>query len=145
MEQDKLIINNELAIPLDELRFSFVRSSGPGGQHVNRSATQVELSFDVLGSPSLNEAQRERILLVLHNLIDSRGVLHLADSSSRSQLQNREEATSRLCDLLRRALHVPKPRRSTRPTLASRENRLRQKRVRSDTKRLRQRASTHDE
>lgn len=70
MEQDKLIINHEVAVPLDELRFDFVRSSGPGGQHVNRSATQVELSFDVLGSPSLSEAHRERVLLVLHNLID---------------------------------------------------------------------------
>lgn len=145
MEQDKLIINHEVAVPLDELRFDFVRSSGPGGQHVNRSATQVELSFDVLGSPSLSEAHRERVLLVLHNLIDSRGVLHLADSSSRSQLQNREEVTTRFRELLRRALHVPKSRRATRPTLASREGRLRRKRARSDTKRLRQRSFPHDE
>jgi ribosome-associated protein len=145
MEQDKLIVNAEVAIPLDELRFSFVRSSGPGGQHVNRSATQVELSFDVLNSPSLSEAQRERVLLKLHNLIDSRGLLHLADSSSRSQYQNRAEVTERLRELLHHALHVPKARRSTRPSLASREDRLRRKRSRSDIKRLRRRISANDE
>jgi ribosome-associated protein len=145
MEQDTLIINAEVTIPLDELRFSFVRSSGPGGQHVNRSATQVELDFDVLNSPSLSEAQRERILLALHNLIDSKGVLHLADSSSRSQYQNRAEVTGRLRELLRRALHVPKARRSTRPSRASREQRLHRKRSRSDIKRLRQSVSAKDE
>ena len=137
MEQNQLVINSELAIPLSELQFHFVRSSGPGGQHVNRSATQVELTFDVANSPSLTEEQRQRVLLSLRNRIDSRGVLHITNQTLRSQHQNREEAMARFCELLRRALRTPRARRPTRPSAAARERRLTQKRERSEIKRSR--------
>jgi len=141
MEQDRIVINDEVAIPLSELRLHFVRSSGPGGQHVNRTATQVELAFDVANSPSLIEEQRQRVMLNLRNRIDSRGVLHITNQSLRSQHQNREEVVARFRELMRRALRVPKARRPTRPSAASRERRLARKRERSEIKRLRQRAS----
>ena len=84
-------ITETVAIPPAELHFQFSRSSGPGGQHVNRTASQVELTFDVLGSPSLNEAQRTRVLSKLKSYIDTRGVLHLTSQTTRSQHRNRAE------------------------------------------------------
>ena len=132
-----LHITNTLTIPLSELRFRFARSSGPGGQHVNRSATRVELLFDVAGSPSLTEAQRERVLKALARYIDSDGVLHLVSQTFRSQLRNREEVVGRFQTLMRKAMRVPKRRRPTWPSRAARERRLASKRRRSDIKRQR--------
>ncbi len=126
-----------LTIPLSELKFQFTRSSGPGGQHVNTSSTQVELSFDVSGSPSLTEAQKARLLDRLASYIDKAGVLHLTSQATRSQLQNRQDVIERFQRLVNEALRVPKKRRATRPTLASRERRLQAKRARSQTKHLR--------
>ncbi len=82
----------ELRLPLGELRFRFSRSSGPGGQHVNRSETRVELLFDVLNSPSLTDHQRTRILNRLAGQIDGEGVLHIFSSTTRSQAENRADA-----------------------------------------------------
>jgi ribosome-associated protein len=132
-----LRITNTLTIPMSELRFRFARSSGPGGQHVNRSATRVELLFDVAGSSSLTEAQRERALKVLASYIDSDGVLHLISQAFRSQLRNREEVVERFQTLMREAMRVPKRRRPTRPSRAAREKRLASKRRRSQIKRQR--------
>jgi len=143
-EPNCIAINSEVKISLDELVFDFVRSSGPGGQHVNRSATQVELRFDVANSPSLTEEQRHRVLMNLRNRIDAAGVLHLSAQSTRSQYRNRAEAVARFQELMQRALRVPRRRRPTRPTAAARERRLEQKRRRSDQKRSRQRVP-HDE
>ena len=84
-------ITETVTIPLAELHFQFSRSSGPGGQHVNRTASQVELTFDVLGSPNLNEAQRARVLSKLKSYIDTRGILHLTAQTTRSQYRNRAE------------------------------------------------------
>jgi len=133
----ELVITEVVKIPLDELRYQFVRSSGPGGQHVNRSATQVELTFDLAGSPSLDDAQKARAIAALKSYVDKAGVLHLASQASRSQLYNREDVTARFVELMRRALRVPKKRRPTRPTVASKERRLEAKRRRSGTKRER--------
>ncbi len=127
-------------VPLDELRFRFSRSGGPGGQHVSRSATQVELLFDVARSPSLTEEQRALVLRRLRGYIDADGVLHLVSSSTRSQLRNREEVVRRFAQMMERALRVPKPRRPTRPTAAARARRLAEKRHRAEIKRLRSRA-----
>jgi ribosome-associated protein len=132
-----LHITANLSIPLSELRFRFVRSSGPGGQHVNRSATRVELLFDVAGSPSLTEAQRERALKALAPYIDSGGVLHLVSQTFRSQLRNREEVVERFRTLMHKAMRVPKRRRPTRPSRAAQERRLASKRRRSEIKRQR--------
>ena len=120
MPPDTVIqITETVAIPLAELHFQFSRSGGPGGQHVNRTASQVELLFDVLGSPSLNEAQRTRVLTRLKSYIDTRGILHLTSQTTRSQHRNRAEVTERFASLLQRALHVPKRRIPTRPSPAA--------------------------
>jgi ribosome-associated protein len=126
-----------VAIPLDELQFRFSRSSGPGGQHVQKSSTRVELLFDVANSPSLSEHHRGRVLERLSGYIDSRGVLHLAVQSERSQYRNRQEAVERFQALMSRALKKRKRRKATRPTAASKERRLEGKRRRGQVKRLR--------
>jgi len=133
----KLVITEAVRIPLAELRYQFVRSSGPGGQHVNRSATQVELTFDLAGSPSLDDTQKARAKAALKSYVDKAGVVHLASQASRSQLYNREDVTARFVELMRRALRVPKKRRPTRPTAGAKERRLESKRRRSGTKRER--------
>ena len=139
MNESILRITDTLSIPLSELRFRFARSSGPGGQHVNRSATQVELLFDVTGSPSLDEAQRQRVLKKLKSYIDKEGILHLVSQRFRSQLRNREEVVERFQRLMREALRVPKRRVPTRPPRVSRERRLEEKGRRSEIKKRRQR------
>jgi ribosome-associated protein len=134
---DAIIINAQLQIPLAELQYRFVRSSGPGGQHVNKTATQVELLFDVAHSPSLNETQRQRLLGKLKNWIDGEGLLHLSAQSERSQLRNREEVTARFQALLAQALYVPRKRKPTRPTKASKEKRIASKKKRGEVKKSR--------
>ncbi len=126
-----------LDIPSTEIRFRFSRSSGPGGQHVNRSATRVELLFDLAGSPSVSDELRARLLTRLASHLDSGGVLHLVSQSTRSQLRNREELLERFRALLAGALVERRKRRPTRPTLGSREDRLKAKRRRSKIKRWR--------
>lgn len=132
-----LAVADGLWVPRAELGFRASRSGGPGGQHVNTSSTRVELTWDVAGSPSVTDEQRARILEKLANRIDGQGVLHLAASEHRSQHQNREAAVGRFVELVRAALHVPRPRRKTRPTRASREVRLQSKKRRSEVKKMR--------
>lgn len=133
-----LVVAPGLTIPLDELRLRFVRSGGPGGQHVNTSSTQVELTFDVAGSPSLSEDQRARIVEKLAHVIDGRGVLHLTSQGSRSQHRNREDVVERLKAMLKAALHVQRPRRPTRPSARAKAARLETKRQHGAVKRDRQ-------
>lgn len=126
-----LRINDELTIPLAELTVRASRSSGPGGQHANVTASRVEASFDVLASPSLSEDQRQRVL----ERAGPRLVAIAQDE--RSQARNRELALARLGERLAQALTVPKHRRATRPTAASRERRLAAKRRGTERKRER--------
>lgn len=140
MDDDRLYINEQVSIPLAELSFRFSRSSGPGGQHLQKSSTRVELLFDVARSPSLSDEQRARLLKRLAPYMDAEGVLHLIARSERSQWRNRQEALARLQMLMQQALRHRKGRQPTRPTAASRERRLRQKRLRSRVKRLRGKA-----
>ena len=132
-------ITATVAIPLAEVHFQFSRSSGPGGQHVNRTASQVELTFDVLNSPNLDEAQRARVLSKLKSYIDTRGVLHLTSQTTRSQHRNRAEVVERFTLLLQRALHVPKRRIPTRPSQAAKARRLEGKQRASVVKQQRRR------
>ncbi len=101
--------------------------------------SQVELTFDVAHSPSLNDAQRQRVLIKLKNLIDAEGVLHLTAQSERSQLRNREAVTERFRLLLAQALHVPRKRQPTKPSAASQERRIESKKRRGQAKQLRKR------
>jgi ribosome-associated protein len=125
----RLRINRELEIPLAEITLRASRSSGPGGQHANVTSSRVEASFEVESSPSLSEAQRERVLA----RVGPRIVAVAQDE--RSQARNRELALERLAGRLRDALFVPRTRRATRPTGASRERRLAAKRRESERKR----------
>lgn len=120
-----------VAIPVSELELRFSRSSGPGGQHAQKSETRVEASFDVEASSALTTTQKARVV--------SRAgpILRSVAQDERSQARNRELAVDRLVESLREALKVPRGRRPTRPTAASRERRLEQKRRRSATKQRR--------
>ena len=130
MDDDILRISNEVSIPRSEPSFRFSRSSGPGGQHVQKSSTRVELLFDVVHSPSLSDPQRARVMDRLSGYIDTAGVLHLFSQSERSQWRNREETVERFQILMRKALQRRKKRKATRPSAASRERRLRSARQR---------------
>ena len=132
-------ITETVAISPTELHFQFSRSSGPGGQHVNRTASQVELTFDVLHSPSLDEVQRTRVLSKLKSYIDTRGVLHLTSQTTRSQHRNRAEVVERFMLLLQRALHVPRRRIPTKPSAAAEARRLAEKQRASVVKQQRRR------
>jgi ribosome-associated protein len=144
MDDDALHINDKVSIPLAELNFRFSRSSGPGGQHAQKSSTRVELLFDIANSPSLTESQRARVLEKLSGYVDSTGVLHLFAQSERSQLRNREEVTARFQEMMREALKRRKRRKRTKPTTASKEKRLKKKRRRSEIKKKRGQVRDYD-
>ena len=118
-------------LPRSEIELRFSRSSGPGGQHAQRSETRVEALFDVEGSSALTDAQKRRVLA------KAGPVLRAVAQDERSQVRNRELATERLVDQLREALRVRRARRPTKPTAESRKRRLEAKRRRGATKRLR--------
>ena len=140
MADDRAVrVNAGLAIPRDELQLKATRSGGPGGQHVNTSSTRIELTWDVAGSPTLTDAQRERLLEKLASRLDTEGRLRLVAQGERSQLQNREAVLARLAEVVRRALVIPRRRKPTRPTRASKEKRLREKKQRGQLKRERRR------
>jgi ribosome-associated protein len=133
----RLRVNDRLAIPLAEVSVRVSRSSGPGGQHANVTASRVEASFDVHASQSLSEGQRSRLL----KRAGERVVAIAQDE--RSQARNRELALARLSERLAQALTVPKRRRATRPTAASRERRLAAKRRGTERKRERRPPEEH--
>lgn len=125
-------------IPEHELELRFTRSGGPGGQHVNTSATRVELVFDLEGSPSLTDAEKSRARRRLRSRLDAEGRLRVVAQDERSQARNRVLARERLRELLRGALEPPpRPRRPTRPTAAATAERLEGKRRTATRKRAR--------
>jgi ribosome-associated protein len=133
---DGIRVSRSLTIPGSELRFRFSRSSGAGGQNVNKRDTKVELLFDVASSPSLGPRQRDRIMRKLASRIDADGVLHLVVSEERTQGRNRDIATERFCELIADALRPDPPRRRpTRPSKASVDRRIADKRRRGARKR----------
>ncbi|HEX6367371.1 MAG TPA: alternative ribosome rescue aminoacyl-tRNA hydrolase ArfB [Longimicrobium sp.] len=136
-EDTVLQINDSLWIPRAELTYRATRSGGPGGQHVNTSSSRVELAWDVGASPSLTDEQRARIQDKLANRINSEGVLLMSSSEQRSQHQNRESVTARFAELVAQALIIPKKRIKTRPSRASKEARLDEKKKRSEVKKMR--------
>lgn len=130
-------ITRTLAISEDELHEDFVRSSGPGGQNVNKVATAVQLRFDVAHSPSLPEDVRARLIKLAGNRITNEGVLIIEAQRFRTQPRNRQDAQDRLVELICKAAEKPKPRKKTKPTFASKQRRLDAKRHRGQAKRLR--------
>ena len=134
-----LEITPRLSIPDAELVERFVRSSGPGGQNVNKVATAVELRFDIANSPSLPEALRERLLARRDRRITDEGVLVISAQRFRTQERNRQDARERVAACIAAGLQVAAPRVATRPTRASKERRLSGKRERGTIKRDRTR------
>ena len=124
-------------IPLSELIYSASRSGGPGGQNVNKVNTKVELRFHVKNSSSLTEYEKEKILIILKNRINSDGELLITSQSERSQLLNRKKAEDKFFKLLTSALTEKTLRKSTIPTVISKVKRLEKKKKRGEIKRLR--------
>lgn len=135
---DELKIDEGLAIPLAEIELRASRSSGPGGQHANVTASRVEAVFDVKASSALDESQRQRLLARAGTLITA------VAQDARGQSRNRELALRRLAEKIAAGLAVPRRRRPTRPTRASRDRRLDQKRQAAERKRTRRRPSAED-
>jgi ribosome-associated protein len=131
MDGESIRVTRSVVLPLSEVRFRTSRSSGPGGQHAQKTETRVEALFDVEESAALTDAQKRRVLS------KAGPVVRAVAQDERSQLRNRELALERLVEQLRAALRVERKRVPTKPTAASRERRLEQKRRRSETKRNR--------
>ncbi len=136
-----ITVNDDIQLDENELSFQFVRAGGPGGQHVNKVATAVQVRFDVRNSPSLPEDVRERLQRIARKKINDDGVLVIEARRHRSQLRNREDAVERLVTLVRRATEKPKKRRRTRPTAQSKRRRLSDKKKRGDVKSGRKRVT----
>ena len=132
-------ITPHLSIPREEIRFKFIRSSGPGGQNVNKVSTAVQLLFDVAHSPSLPEEIRQRLLQLASNRISKEGLLIIEAHSHRSQEGNRKEALNRLIALLRKAAERRKIRHRTTPPASAKRKRLEAKKRRSELKKMRAR------
>jgi ribosome-associated protein len=130
-------VTAHISIAERELEESFIRSSGPGGQNVNKLATAVQLRFDVRRSPSLPEEARARLETLAGKRLTREGVLVITAQRHRTQERNRQDALDRLIELIRQAAVRPVPRRPTRPTKGSRERRIESKKRRGGVKRLR--------
>ncbi len=131
MDGESIRVTRSVVLPVREIELRTSRSSGPGGQHAQKSETRVEAVFDVEASDALTDAQKRRVVA------KAGPVLRAVAQDERSQLRNRELATERLVAALREALRVERKRVPTKPTTASRQRRLDEKKRRSETKRLR--------
>ena len=140
---NNLHIKGKLSIPLDEIGLNAVRSSGAGGQHVNKVSTAIHLRFHILNS-SLPDAIKERLLNLNDNRITSDGIVIIKARGKRSQLKNRDEALMRLKEIILSVMTVPKKRKSTKPSAASKKKRLDSKTKHGQTKALRRKISEND-
>jgi len=139
-----IAVTRAVSIPRSAVKYRFARSSGPGGQNVNKVSTKVEVLCDVAQLRGLTEELRLQLQTTLGPRLDSRGILHVVVDESRSQWANRELALSRLSDLLRSALKQRAKRKSTSPTRSSKERRIFAKVRKSKTKRTRRPVSPDD-
>jgi ribosome-associated protein len=130
-------INSRITIPRSELRFTFVRSSGPGGQNVNKVASKAVLRWSVRNSSAVSDEQRERIARRLLRRINDRGELILTSQRYRDQAKNIDDCLNKLQSLVASAVVPPRPRKKTRPSKAARETRLRDKRAAAEKKQRR--------
>ena len=133
-----IIVTDKISLDEAELEESFVRSSGPGGQNVNKLSTAVQLRFDARRSPSLPNDVAIRLMKLAGSRLTNDGVIVIVAQRHRTQERNRADARERLVELIREAATPPKPRRATKPTKASKQRRLESKKHRSSVKSLRQ-------
>jgi len=131
VESESIRVTRSVVVPRSEIELRFSRSSGPGGQHAQKTESRVEAVFDVEGSSALTETQKRRVVT------RAGPVLRAVAQDERSQWRNRELATNRLVDQLREALKVPRRRKATKPSTQARERRLEAKRRRAQVKRMR--------
>ncbi|ODT72384.1 MAG: peptide chain release factor I [Pelagibacterium sp. SCN 63-23] len=139
---EPIAITRSVSIDPAEIEESFVRSSGPGGQNVNKVASAVQLRFDLINSPNIPEPMKRRVAALAGSRLTKDGVIVIVSNSHRDQPLNRAEALARLVALLREGAYPPKPRIATRPTLASKKRRVESKARRGDIKRLRDKPSS---
>ena len=139
--ENLLPVNELLSIPRNELDVRVSRSSGAGGQHVNKTSSRVEIFWNVLDSRALSGEQRTRLREKLASRMTAEGSIRVVASDMRSQTRNRDLAEERLADIIRRALIIPKKRKPTTPTRAAKEARLESKKRQSHKKRNRGKAS----
>ncbi len=128
-----------------DLHWTYIQSSGPGGQNVNKVATAVQLRFDVAHTYSLTDEVRKRLAHIAGRRLTQDGILIIDARRYRTQDMNKQDALMRLAEILQKAHEKPKPRRKTKPTLASQQKRIAGKRRRGEVKRLRRASSTHDD
>ena len=133
-----LQITPALQIDENELRFEFVRASGPGGQNVNKVATAVQLRFDISNSPSLASDVKGRLIRLAGSKVNVDGIMLIEGKRFRTQEANREDVIHRFVELVRKSVVPPKPRKKTKPTTASKEKRLKEKKQRGEIKKYRQ-------
>jgi len=136
-----LAVNHSLSIPRSELDVRVSRSSGAGGQHVNKTSSRVEIFWNIPASRALTDEQRTRLLDKLSSRLTTEGSIRVVASDMRSQSRNRDLAEERLAELVRHALVVPRKRKPTKPTRAAKEARLESKKLHSNKKRTRQNQS----
>jgi len=132
-----IVLSHSLKIPIAELQFKTSRSGGPGGQNVNKLETRVEAVLDITNSQSIPDEIRHRLLNTLGSQLDSSGILHVVAQDTRSQWKNKQLAIERITDILKTALMVRRKRVATKPTHTAREVRIRTKKARGQTKRMR--------
>jgi ribosome-associated protein len=132
-----LQISDTIVLDDNDIQLDFIRASGPGGQNVNKVSSAVQLRFNVAGCAVLGEAERQRLMKIAGRRMTSDGILIIKAQRYRSQEQNRRDAINRLVAMIRKAIEVPKNRRPTKPSSASKQRRLATKRRRSDLKRQR--------